>query len=149
MSDAQLKRKRSQRDKAPPTTLPKRQKSDHLDANEATSTPKPVKTQSPKSTPKTQVKDQISTPTVTLPQVAGQVDNNALQVANTPGHGKRSARRSRRKGVDRVAIDEAQIVEKPQAKVEGRSPWSLSKPLGGRFVLHDPIFAQDERYAEI
>ncbi|KEQ79216.1 WD40 repeat-like protein [Aureobasidium pullulans EXF-150] len=144
MSDTQLKRKRSQRDKAPATALPKRQKSDHLHADTATSTPKPVKIQTPKTTPKTQVKDQISTPTVTLPQVAGDSNNNALQVATTPGQAKKSSRRSRRKAVDRVAIDDAQVVEKPQAKVEGRSPWSLSKPLGGRFVLHDPIFAQDE-----
>ncbi|KAI5275226.1 WD40 repeat-like protein [Aureobasidium subglaciale] len=144
MSDTQLKRKRSQRDKAPATALPKRQKSDHLHVDKAASTPKPVKTQSPTSTPKTQIKDQITTPSVTLPPTAGDTETNALQVATTPGQGKKNTRRSRRKGTDRVAVDEAQVVEKPQVKLEGRSPWSLSKPLGGRFVLQDPIFAQDE-----
>lgn len=146
MSDTQLKRKRSQRDKAPATTLPKRQKSDHLDQDTATTTPKPVKTQTPKSTPKTQIIDQLTTPSTTLPQTAGSAEKNALQVVTTPGQGKK-ARRGRRKGTDRVAIDQAQIVDKPQARVDGRSPWSLSKPLGGRFVLHDPVFSQDERYA--
>ncbi|KAI4718709.1 WD40 repeat-like protein [Aureobasidium sp. EXF-10727] len=147
MSDTLLKRKRSQRDKAPATTLPKRQKSDHLDQDTATTTPKPVKTQTPKSTPKTQILDQLSTPTVNLPQTAGSTDDNALQVATTPAQGKKARRGRRdikRKGTDHVAIDQGQVVEKPQARVEGRAPWALSKPLGGRFILHDPIFAQDE-----
>ncbi|KAG9555631.1 WD40 repeat-like protein, partial [Aureobasidium melanogenum] len=143
MSDTQLKRKRSQRDKAPATTLPKRQKSDHLDQDKATTTPKPVKTQTPKSTPKTQIVDQLTTPSTNLPQTAASADKNALQLVTTPGQGKK-ARRGRRKGTDHVAIDQAQVVDKPQARVDGRSQWSLSKPLGGRFILHDPIFAQDE-----
>jgi NET1-associated nuclear protein 1 (U3 small nucleolar RNA-associated protein 17) len=146
MSDTQLKRKRSQRDAA---ALPKRQKSDHLD-QDTTTTPKPVKTQTPKSTPKTQILDSVSTPTVILPQTAGSTDNNALQVATTSATGKKSRRgrdASRRKGADRVAVDQGQVVDKPQARIDGNSPWALSRPLGGRFVLHDPIFAQDERYA--
>ncbi|KAH0163582.1 WD40 repeat-like protein, partial [Aureobasidium melanogenum] len=143
MSDTQLKRKRSQRDKAPATALPKRQKSDHLDQDTTTTTPKPVKTQTPKSTPKTHIVEQLTTPSTILPQTAGSPDKNALQLVTTPGQGKK-ARRGRRKGTDRVAIDQAQVVDKPQARVEGRSPWSLSKPLGGRFVLHDPVFSQDE-----
>jgi NET1-associated nuclear protein 1 (U3 small nucleolar RNA-associated protein 17) len=148
MSDTQLKRKRSQRDAA---ALPKRQKSDHLDQN-TTTTPKPVKTQTPKSTPKTQILDSVSTPTVILPQTAGSTDNNVLQVATTSAQGKKARRgrdASRRKGADRVAVDQGQVVDKPQARVDGKSPWTLSKPLGGRFVLHDPIFAQDERYARL
>jgi hypothetical protein len=146
MSDTQLKRKRSQRDAA---ALPKRQKSDHLDQDSTTATPKPVKTQTPKSTPKTQILDSVSTPTVTLPQTAGSTDNNALQVATTSAQGKKARRGrdlARRKGADRVAVDQGQVVDKPQARIDGKSPWTLSKPLGGRFVLHDPIFAQDERY---
>jgi len=147
MSDTQLKRKRSVRDAA---ALPKRQKSDHLNQDTTTTTPKPVKTQTPKSTPKTQILDPVSTPTVILPQTAGSTDDNALQVATTPAQGKKARRgrdASRRKGADRVAVDQGQVVDKPQARVDGKSPWTLSKPLGGRFVLHDPIFAQDERYA--
>jgi hypothetical protein len=149
MSDTQLKRKRSQRDAA---ALPKRQKSDHLDQDSTTTTPKPVKTQTPKSTPKTQILDSVSTPTVTLPQTAGSTDNNALQVATTSAQGKKARRgrdASRRKGADRVAVDQGQVVDKPQARIDGKSPWTLSRPLGGRFVLHDPIFAQDERYVEL
>ena len=146
MSDTQLKRKRSVRDAA---ALPKRQKSDHLDQETSTTTPKPVKTQTPKSTPKTQILDSVSTPTVNLPQTAGSTDNNALQVATTGKKARRGRDASRRKGADRVAVDQGQIVDKPQARVDGKSPWTLSKPLGGRFVLHDPIFAQDERYAKL
>lgn len=150
MSDTQLKRKRSVRDAA---ALPKRQKSDHLNQDTTTTTtPKPTKTQTPKSTPKTQILDSVSTPTVNLPQLAGSTDNNALQVATTPGQGKKARRgrdAARRKGADRVAVDQGQIVDKPQARVDGKSPWTLSKPLGGRFVLHDPIFAQDERYEKV
>ena len=85
MSDTQLKRKRSVRDAA---ALPKRQKSDHLNQDTTTTTPKPVKTQTPKSTPKTQILDPVSTPTVILPQTAGSTDVNALQVATTPAQGK-------------------------------------------------------------
>ena len=150
MSDTQLKRKRSVRDAA---ALPKRQKSDHLNQDSTTTTtPKPTKTQTPKSTPKTQILDSVTTPTVNLPQLAGSTDNNALQVATTPAQGKKARRgrdASRRKGADRVAVDQGQVVDKPQARVDGKSPWTLSKPLGGRFVLHDPIFAQDERYAQL
>lgn len=149
MSDTQLKRKRSVRDAA---ALPKRQKSDHLNHDTTTTTPKPTKTQTPKSTPKTQILDSVSTPTVNLPQAAGSIDNNALQVAITPGQGKKARRgrdAARRKGADRVAVDQGQVVDKPQARVDGKSPWTLSKPLGGRFVLHDPIFAQDERYEQV
>lgn len=140
MSDTQLKRKRSVRDAA---ALPKRQKSDHLDQETSTTTPKPVKTQTPKSTPKTQILDSVTTPT------AGSTDNNALQVATTGKKARRGRDASRRKGADRVAVDQGQVVDKPQARVDGKSPWTLSKPLGGRFVLHDPIFAQDERYAKL
>jgi NET1-associated nuclear protein 1 (U3 small nucleolar RNA-associated protein 17) len=146
MSDTQLKRKRSVRDAA---ALPKRQKSDHLDQETSTTTPKPVKTQTPKSTPKTQIPDSVTTPTVNLPPTAGSTDNNALQVATTGKKARRGRDASRRKGADRVAVDQGQIVDKPQARVDGKSPWTLSKPLGGRFVLHDPIFAQDERYAKL
>lgn len=149
MSDTQLKRKRSVRDAA---VLPKRQKSDHLNQDTTTTTPKPTKTQTPKSTPKTQILDSVTTPTVSLPELAGSTDNNALQVATTPAQGKKARRgrdASRRKGADRVAVDQGQVVDKPQARVDGKSPWTLSKPLGGRFVLHDPVFAQDERYAEL
>ena len=146
MSDTQLKRKRSQRDAA---ALPKRQKSAHLDQDSTKTTPKPVKTQTPKSTPKTQVLDSVSTPTVDLPQTAGSTDNNALQVATAGKKARRGRDAARKKGADRVAVDQGQVVDKPQARVDGKSPWTLSKPLGGRFVLHDPIFAQDERYATL
>jgi NET1-associated nuclear protein 1 (U3 small nucleolar RNA-associated protein 17) len=57
---------------------------------------------------------------------------------------KKRTRRSRKRGPDRVAVDETCIVEKPQVKVD-RSPWTLSRPLGGRLLAHDPVFSQDER----
>lgn len=136
MSDTQLKRKRSQRDKAPATTLPKRQKSAHLDQDTPTNAA---------ATPKTAVKDKVSTP-IALPQLPVSDASNALQVATTPGANKKT-RRSRRKLADRVAVDDAQVVEKPQAAVDGKSPWFLSRPLGGKLIAHDPVFAQDERYA--
>lgn len=142
MSDAaQLKRKRSQREKAPATTLPKRQKSDHLEADTETITPKPVKTQSPKVTPKAQT----GTATI-LPQSATTDSAQALQVAKAPGEKKKS-RRSRARHGDHLAVDKAHVSEKPLPQVEGKPKWSLSKPLGGRLIAQDPVFAQDERYA--
>ena len=135
MSDTQLKRKRSQREKAPATTLTKRPRTALVDNDSAQNTPKSDKTQTPSATPKTEQN--------VLPQSDPQDGDKALQVAALEG--KKRTRRSKRRG-DRVAVDEAQVTDKPVAPVEGKPTWLLSKPVGGRLIQHDPIFSQDERY---
>lgn len=125
MSEAQLKRKRSQREKNPDIVQSKRQKSEEIS------------------------KLQNGTPTKTeivnddTPTKADETDKS-LQLVAADGK-KTRTRRSRRTLGNRIAVQDAQVVDQPVTTVPPKKLWYLSQPVGGRLVSHDPVFSQDER----
>ena len=119
MSDAQLKRKRSQREKAPDSVQSKRQKNEDL--------------------------SELQNGTPTKADIANDDTDKSLQLVAADGKKSRT-RRGRRTHGNRVAVQNAQVVDHPVTTVPPKKLWHLSRPVGGRLMSHDPVFSQDERY---
>lgn len=154
---AQGKRKRSQKDKTPVSQGTKRVKSEHektlsngqdAEASEQQATPVPVKQSKTPATTSAQKavagalaavkKSAIETPSKKTTQTAE---------VTVPGSEKsKRLRRPTKKERRQSTVAETTILKEAPAPAEAASLWSVSRPTGGRFIAHDPIMSEDDRY---
>ncbi|GAB7357077.1 hypothetical protein MBLNU459_g7891t1 [Dothideomycetes sp. NU459] len=175
--EAQLKRKRSLKEKPSVSATSKRQKSSHAEVAvnghaspastnnipstslPATASPAQRNSDAPRSTPKSDKKQKRTslqghadlTPsakhhvrqTATSDQAADLDMQDGMATTQKRSGRTRRSRRKPREGGDQV--DKSAPAQTVVSDLRSSS-WSVSKPIGGRYISHDPIFSSDERF---